>query len=285
MGKFDLTPQILSAIVSGHKDYWDHQKNDMYKYKRAYECKFWSGDMLDPSQITIQTSDAYGFVESYISSLFTKNPGVVVKNGLKGAGDVKKAMALANDFLVKQRSPIEDASRLALIYPNSFMKLYPKDADNVYDRVDMIAVAPWQIIVDRNAPRWEDSRFVGHHYYMSLPAAIQRFGNKEFKSVQWEQYFDRFMEEKNEEMQTAGDGASMFTYVEITEFYDLQNDMLYFYTPNWKQGNKFLERGPIPFRSVDNAPIVPIVPLYFNRLPEKPMVGYSAMRRIYDQVF
>lgn len=119
MGKFDLTPRVLASIVQSHKRYWDDQKNDMYRYKRVYECRFWSGERMDPSQITVQTADGYGFIESYISSLFTKNPGVVVKNGLKGTGDVKKAQALANDFLIKQRSPIEDASRLALIYPNS----------------------------------------------------------------------------------------------------------------------------------------------------------------------
>jgi len=90
MAKFDINANVLSAVVASHKRYWDDEKRDMYKYKRAYECKFWD-NLNNPSQIAIQTSDAYGYIESYISSLFTKNPGVVVKNGLKGTGDTKKA--------------------------------------------------------------------------------------------------------------------------------------------------------------------------------------------------
>jgi hypothetical protein len=287
MGKFDLTPRVLASIVQSHKRYWDDQKNDMYRYKRVYECRFWSGERMDPSQITVQTADGYGFIESYISSLFTKNPGVVVKNGLKGTGDVKKAQALANDFLIKQRSPIEDASRLALIYPNSYMKIFPKQADNVYDRVDSVACPPWQVIVDRDATRWKESRYVGHVYYMPLLQAKERFGNKDFRGVTYQQYFDKFMENKEEQAPdtTTNDGSEMFRYVEICEFYDFQNDMLYFWTPNWSKGNKFLDSTVIPFRNNNNEPIVPIVPVFFNRLPDKPMVGYSAMARVYDQLF
>ena len=283
-----MTPKLMRAIVQAHKRYWEEQQRDMYRFKRAYECRFWSSEMLDPTQITIQTSDAYGYIESYISSLFTKNPGVVVKNGLKGTGEPKKASALCNDFLTKQRNPIEDASRLALIYPNSFMKVYPKDAENVYDRVDLTAVAPWKVIVDRDALRWEDCRFVGHIYYMNLPLAKGRFGNKDFNHVQNTQYFDRFgnADKAQDDIDdTADGGATMFQYIEVVEFYDIQNDTLYFYSEQYGQGNKWLEKGQIPFRDLNDEPVIPVIPLYYNRLPDRPMVGYSAMRRVYDQIF
>jgi len=283
MGKFDISPKVLSSIVEAHKRYWEDQKRDMYKYKRAYECRFWD-NLNDPAQISIQTSDAYGYIESFISSLFTKNPGVVVKNGLKGTGDTKKAQALANDFLLKQRTPIEDASRLALIYPNAFVKMFPKADTSVYRRVDLTAVAPWHIIVDRDALRWEDARYVGHVYYMSLPEATARFGNKHFKGVEFQQYFDNYIDGDDEAQNDVDESANMFKYIEVCEFYDLHNEMLYFWSPQWGE-DKFLDKSTIPFRDADNQPVIPIVPLYFNRLPDRPMVGYAAMSRIYDQIF
>ena len=283
MAKFDINANVLSAVVASHKRYWDDEKRDMYKYKRAYECKFWD-NLNNPSQIAIQTSDAYGYIESYISSLFTKNPGVVVKNGLKGTGDTKKAQALANDFLAKQRGPIEDASRLALIYPNAFVKMFPKDDPNVYNRVDLTPVAPWNVITDRDALRWEDSRYIGHVYYMSLPQAIERFGNKKFSGVEYEQYFSNYMEQEEQSQRDVDSGADMFKYIEVCEFYDMQNDMVYFWSEQWGS-DKFLDKTPIPFRDADNNPVVPIIPLYFNRLPDRPLIGYSAMSRIYDQIF
>ena len=278
-----MSAKTLSQVVEAHKRYWDDEKRDMYKYKRAYECKFWD-NMNDPSQIAVQTSDAYGYIESYISSLFTKNPGVVVKNGLKGTGDTKKAQALANDFLAKQRTPIEDASRLALIYPNAFVKMFPKQDSNIYNRVDLTPVAPWQVIVDRDALRWEDSRYIGHVYYMSLPQAIQRFGNKKFNGVEYEQYFGNYLDIEGRAQEDIDGSADMFKYIEVCEFYDMQNDMLYFWSEQWGH-DKFLDKTPIPFRDADNNPIVPIIPLYFNRLPDRPLIGYSAMSRIYDQIF
>jgi len=285
MARYNVTPGVLSQVVQAHKRYWDDQKRDMFKYKRAYECKFWD-DMNANDGITVQTSDGYGYIESFISSLFTKNPGVVVKNGLKGTGDTKKAQALANDFLTRQRQPVEDASRLALIYPNSYIKMFPKDDPNLYNRVDLTPVAPWNVIADRDALRWEDSRYVGHIYYMSLPAAEARFGAKQYTGVRYEQYFDGYMSEDHEdyEQSDVDSDAKMFKYIEVVEFYDLQNDMLYFYSEQWSQ-TKFLDKSPIPFRDADNNPVVPVIPLFFNRLPDRPMVGYSAMSRIYDQLF
>ncbi len=278
-----MDAKVLAGVVAAHKRYWDDERRDMYKYKRAYECKFWD-NMNDPSQIAVQTSDAYGYIESYISSLFTKNPGVVVKNGLKGTGDTKKAQALANDFLARQRTPIEDASRLALIYPNAFVKMFPKEDPNLYNRVDLTPVSPWNVIVDRDALRWEDSRYVGHVYYMSLPQAVARFGNKKFNGVEYEQYFSNYLDLEEQAQEDIDGSADMFKYIEVCEFYDLQNDMLYFWSEQWGH-DKFLEKGSIPFRDADNNPIVPIIPLYFNRLPDRPMIGYSAMSRIYDQLF
>jgi hypothetical protein len=77
----------------------------------------------------------------------------------------------------------------------------------------------------------------------------------------------------------------VFQYIEVVEFYDLIEGMLYFWTPDWKGGEKFLDRSEIPFETVSGEKVIPIVPLYFNRIPDNPLDGYSAMKRVYDQIY
>jgi hypothetical protein len=231
--------------------------------------------------ITIQTADAYGYIESFISSLFSRNPGVIFKDGLRQRGDKLIAEHLANDFLVRQRNVIEDASRMALIYPMAFAKLMPRESKDIYRRVDMFAVAPWEVIVDRQARRWQDCRFVGHKYYLPLSDAKQMFGNKDFKACRKMEYFDKSYTNDDD----PNIGIEMFKFIEIIEFYDLINQEMIFWTPNWQDGTRFLERVEIPFESASGEKRIPIVPLYFNRIPDNPLDGYSAMKRIYDQIY
>ena len=108
--KYKLTPGILQQIVKVHEDYWDDQRHDLYKYKQAYETKFWDRSSEAQMLTYVQTSDAYGYVESFIASLFARNPGVIVKNGIRGRGNAKIAQHIINDFLVGQRQQIENAS-------------------------------------------------------------------------------------------------------------------------------------------------------------------------------
>ena len=183
--------------------------------------------------------------------------------------------------MIRQRSVIEDASRMALIYPMAFAKLMPRQSDDIYRRVDMFAIPPWEVIIDRQARRWQDCRYVGHKYYLPLPEAKELFGNKQFDPQRKEEYFDR--EYKNEEDPNVD--AEMFQFIEIVEMYDLVNGMMHFWTPNWQMGDKFLESSVIPFENASREPVIPIVPLYFNRIPDNPLDGYSAMKRIYDQIY
>jgi hypothetical protein len=282
MPKISVTRENVHQIVNAHDTYWDDRKEQLYKYKRAYETRFWSDEASDRSQITIETADAFGFIESFVNSLFTRNPGIIAKKGLRAGGDPKKAAALANNFLLSQREVIEDAARLALIYPNSFLKLSPRESSDPLRRISSVAVPPWEIILDRQARRWDEQKYVGHSYYCSLADAREKFGNKQFQSLELQEYFDD-KERKHE--QERPDGDDLFKYIRLVEIYDLLNGKLYFWSPQWKGGEAWLEEGPIPFFSANGEPIVNIIPLYFNRIPDKPLDGYSAMSRVYDQVF
>lgn len=283
--KYKLTPDIIQQIVSQHEDYWDDCRPDLYRYKQAYETRFWDKQAEGQMLTYVQTSDAYGYIESYIASLFARNPGVIVKNGLRGRGDAKIAQHVANDFLAYQRTQIENASRLALIYPMAFMKMMPVRRTDILRKIDTVALPPWEIILDREARRYEDQRFIGHKYYMTLIEARHKFGDKKYMPCKKDEYFDKYHANEYHQDDIGDQNFDYYKYIEVVEMYDLHTKLLYFWSPNWGEGKKFLLTEEIPFRDANDDPVAPFIPLYFNRLPDKPLDGYSAMRRIYDQIY
>jgi hypothetical protein len=285
-----MKPNDLQAILEEHDAYWEHRRDELLRYKSVYEMDFWENEAQDQeTQIRIQTNDGYGYIESFQASLFAKNPAVVVKKGVRGKGDIEKSQAIINSFLLKSRNEIENASRMALIYPNSFLKLTITDRESVYDRVLPVAVPPWQIIVDRDAARWDTQRFVGHCYYMTVPDAKKRFGNKfqDIGSVM-HHFFDDYSPQEDHGQVAAEPRidpvSDMFKYVKVVELYDLMNDKLYWWCP--EIADKWLDSASfIPFRDANDDAVTPIVPLYYNRIPDRPLVGYSSIKRVYDQLF
>jgi hypothetical protein len=284
-----MKPEDLKQIIDAHDHHWEDQRRELLRYKAVYETNFWDEESADKTQIRIQTNDGYGYIEGYQASLFAKNPSVVLKPGVKAKGNSRKAEQVINHFLNKSRREIESASRMALIYPNSFVKLVPSESDDVYDKVIPCAVPPWEIIVDRDAVRWDLQRFVGHIYWMNVPKARERFGQGNRLSElggDIEDYFDADDASKDEYKQTATEKSKsdMFKYVKIVEIYDLIEDKLYWWTPSIQ--DKWLDKSDfIPFRTHDDRPCPPIVPFYYNNIPDRPLDGYSSLKRIYDQLY
>jgi hypothetical protein len=284
----------VEFLFHQHQEFWDKQRAELERYKNVYECRFWEEGaygMLyggNDNQMAVQTAEGYGYIESYIASLFAKNPAVVLKKGLKNKGDTFKAQEIANNFLLKCRHEIENCARLALIYPMSFIKLVPQSEGDIYNRVIPVSVSPWDIILDRDAPRFDKQRFIGHKYQMPIQEAKEKFGAKKFIAENKENYFKvgYGIDDDYDETPFAGDKSEYNQYVTIIEMYDLINDELIFYCPHIQRENKILERTSfIPFRDSSGGPVVPIVSLYFNRIPSQPLLGYSAMKRVYDQLF
>tara|TARA_R100000655_G_scaffold30871_1_gene62007 strand:+ start:2796 stop:4439 length:1644 start_codon:yes stop_codon:yes gene_type:complete len=284
-----MKPEDLKYILDQHDEYWEDQRKELIRFKAVYEMNFWEEESDDKTQIRIQTNDGYGYIEGYQASLFAKNPAVIVKTGAAGRGDPKKAENVANHFLVYARREIEAASRMALIYPNSFIKLVPREADEMYDKVIPCAVPPWEVIVDRDAVRWDLQRYVGHIYWLNLPKAAERFKNrKSFEDVagEMEGYFDqdKDSQENHEHEHKAAPKSDMFKYIKVVEVYDLIEDKLYWWCPSIP--NKWLDKEDfIPFRTASDQPCVPIIPFYYNNIPDRPLDGYSSLKRIYDQLF
>ena len=118
-----MKPEEVHQMLTHHIAYWDYMRHDMLKYKSLYETRFWDDRQDDPTAITIQTQDCFAYVESYIGSLSARNPAIVLKKGLRGTGNPDKAAAVANEFLSHARQQIEDASRMAIIYPKKSWSL------------------------------------------------------------------------------------------------------------------------------------------------------------------
>ncbi len=281
---------FIKAALQQHSDYWDELRPLMRKYRNAYMTKFYE-DMsytTEDTSIRVETADAYASIESMMGSLFTKYPSVEVGPDITGKGDVVFTKTVANDWLKNCRQQIENAARMGLIYTHSFLKLAPRESNTLLGKVAMRAIPPWQVIVDRDAAAWEDSRFIGHVYYLSVDEAVSKFGNKKFTGAPQKDYFTDYERNTDRSYRSYGDTPDLpneYLYIEVVEMYDFVNNELTFWSSHWKSGQELLEKAAIPVMTFDGRPLSNLVPLYFARRPDRPMEGYAAMARIYDQVF
>ena len=174
--------QFIRAVLSSHENLWNERVADMRRYKAAYTTEFYKErEVFDThGQIRVETSDAYAYIEGFIASLFSKAPAIEIGADVQGKGNMKLVKEICNRFLYDQKTQLELASRLALIYPNSFIKLYPKQSDSILDSVGMKAVSPWEIIVDRDSSEWDEQRYVGHVYFETIAKMNERFGRIDF---------------------------------------------------------------------------------------------------------
>lgn len=282
--------QFIRAAVQQHTDYWDELRPNMRRYRNAYMTKFYEDlDSVDAdSSIRVETADAYAAIESLMGSLFTKYPGIELAPDITGKGDLGLTKEISNNWLKTCRQQIENAARMALIYTHSFLKLAPRESNILTSKIAMRAVPPWQVILDRDAAAWEDSRFIGHVYYLPVDEANDKFGNKKWQGTAQKDYFTDYERNTDRSYRSYGDSPDMpneYLYVEIVEMYDFLNNELLFWSSHWKSGEELLSKDAIPVLTFDGRPLSNIIPMYFSRRPDRPMEGYSAMARIYDQCF
>ena len=278
---------LIRQVLTDQDTYWDQLRPDMNRYRRVYLTRFWEGLHTDDTQLRVETYDAYAFIQSFIASLFTRAPAVEVSPDGDTPGDPVLVREVVNRWLYHQRQALENGSRLALLYPMAFFKLAPAESTDVFERVRVRALEPWNVIVDRDADLWDEQRYVGHRYYLPIHEARAQFGNKKYRPVQKRPYFD--VDVAKQDHRTSfppggGDLPDEYLYLEIVELYDLQYDRLYIWTPNWANGEKLLLDERIPVRDYDDEPIPAICPLYYSRQPDRPMDGYSSLARVYDQL-
>ena len=172
----------LTDIITNHSAYWETRNSEMKAYSDVYRGQmFGQKHAKRGDYITIETSDAYAWIESTIASLFPKSPAVVVGPDAKKRGDASVAEAVINQFLFRISSEIEAAMRYARVVPCAFYKLGLEERESALDSVSIKAVKPWDIILDMDAEKWDDQRYVGHRYHLPFSKAKERFGRKRWE--------------------------------------------------------------------------------------------------------
>jgi hypothetical protein len=261
-----------------------------------------------------EVSKAYKTVESYIGSLYSKNPAVRVEPDLRDRGNPAIAQASANQYLLGIREQIEGATRLALIYPCSFLKLSPVENVDPLKRVACSALPPWEVIVDATAGAWDQQRCVGHVFLMPVSEAVGRYSKprEQFRSRVYSKWIESGTSLGTDQLQPDNlQTPDSDQWIRVVEMYDLLDDKLLVWSADYANGDEFLftgvtvqvgalpdeagagEEAPppelvhettgIPFKSASGRPVVPIIPLYFSRDPDTPLRGYSLIGRLADQ--
>ena len=188
-----LKPAEVLAIVAEHDAYWEQRRPRLREMRRLYMTRFWDNEVPRFDGILrTEVPKAYAVVESYLGSLYAKNPSVFVQADLRARGNPEVAQATANQYLHGVREQIEDATRLALIYPCAFLKLAPVESVDPLKRVSTAALPPWEVIVDATAASWEAQRWVGHDYLMPLDEARVRYGKRrdQFSSRRYSKWIE-----------------------------------------------------------------------------------------------
>jgi len=278
--------KTVRMVKTDHEAYWEQASAGLKRYRDSYEMKFWKNERLDTSMIRIETPDCNNYIESFISSLFSKTPAVVVGSDIAvTGGDPRLAQAAANRFLYNQREQLEIASRLALVYQYSALKLSPVESDEMLDKVTIRAIPCWEVILDRDATSTSDQRFIGHIYYLNMVEAKKKFGNKKYVPVPKENYFDVKSGPISNAKKDYSDLPDDYLYIQVVELYDLLHDEVYYWSPSYKNGDSLLLKAQIPVRTYNDNPLSPIVPLFYARSPSRPMEGISAIAKVYDQFY
>jgi len=314
-----LEPSDIRDICEQHDLYWDQRRDQLRELRRLYMTRFWESETYPTLDGILRTEvpKAYAVVESYLGSLYAKNPAVRVEPDLRDRGNPEVAQATANQYLLTIREQLEDATRLALIYPCAFMKLAPVESVDPLKRVSCAALPPWEVIVDATACSWDQQRHVGHVYLMPVAEASERYGKEstEFRTRAYSKWIEATGIAGKDTMlgidSNAGAVPDSDRWVRIVELYDLQEDRLLVWSPDYGDGNAFLFEGVrvqvgaldpeaeaeaetpegeivhettgIPYKSASGRPVVPILPLYFSRDPDTPLRGYSLIHRSLDQ--
>ena len=312
-----LTPEQCQSISEQHDVYWNGRRDELRELRNLYMTRFFQTQQptLD-GILRTEVPKAYAVVESYLGSLYAKNPSVEVQPDIRGRGNAEVAEATANSYLLTVREQLEDATRLALIYPCGFVKLAPVLSADPLKRVSCAALPPWEVIVDATATSWEQQRYVGHVYLMPLLEACERYSKTpdEFRSRGYSKWIESTGIAGKDQMLGLGDPTQTppeEKWVKVVELYDLLDDALVVWSPDYSNGQAHLFEGVkvqvgaldedaaadterpdietehettgIPYKSANGRPVVPIIPLYFSRDPDTPLRGYSLIRRSLDQ--
>lgn len=297
-----LTPKKVRLIVRNHDAYWNGKRSRMRGLRNVYRTEYYPTQDREArtllSEVGIELSRGYEFVQGYMASLFSRNPAVIATAAIDGKGNKDVAQSVANNFIAQFRSVAEDAARNALIYPNCAVKFaICDDYEDAFTGIEASVILPWDLLVDRQSMAWTKQRYVGHRYWMPVEDANEKWGVV-LQGRLAKPFLDRAADDSltpNNDEELNPDACDL--HVLIYEFYDMKADKLLVWCADHMNGDAWLYNGAeftdesgtskydkIPFRTARDKPVCPIAPLFFGRMPDDPLVGYSALERVYAQI-
>ncbi len=272
---------LIRSALEAHNAWWDKQRTVLRLHRNLYASKFHEGS--NAAGVKVETGDGPTHVESYLGALFSRAPAVEVGEDPLRADVLPEIPArIANTWLPLQRKVMEQAVRIAIIYPQGFIRVGPKHTTLALDPVDAVeaqAVSPWDVMLDTSAIDWDHMRWAGHRYTVSVAAARKRFPGARFKGGETKDFFTATARKKRGE-----NVPDEMQQVTIIEFYDLVRHEVLFWSADVDGGERILAHGPMPLhRPGTQIPMLPIVPLYMQYIPDAPLFGISVLSRNYDQ--
>ena len=275
----------VQAIIQQHTNYWDRRRETMNQLTAVYAGRMWDHERIaiPDTQIRVETPDGYGYVESYVASLYPKAPAVEVATGPDDKGDADIAAAIINRFLDGKQADFESMLRYGFILPFSAVKLHVANRQraSVLDMVDVTVIKPWDIIIDPKASKWDAQRYVGHRYWVPITEAKSRWGSSKTDWVP-SQSVDYL--EPNKLTDSEEPVSELLGFVEVYEIYNFISDEMVIWSPNYHAKEGFVWRAPIPLRAGDGSPLAPIIPYYSSEDIQTPLRGASTLGRVYDQL-
>lgn len=290
--------QFYKLILSKHQNHWDSRRDILQDYMNLYTSQFYneSKDQVDIKGNGIrkvETPYSFNSIESYVNQLFLVDPAVVVEADPMSQNDPTPIETLCNRWLTSHYKTFENATRLGLIYDMAYVKVYgdakrfkPETPSSILSSVRMCALKPWEVITDLEAESFENQRFAGHTYQITLAEAKAKYGDKEYlpnsKDFFFKEDFGDFTGSTAANSTNAPLVPDKYRYIRIVEVYDLIEDQLVIWTPDHKNGFYVLKKTKLPIRNSDDEPMLPIIPIIFAWRPDNPLVGLSTMGRGYS---
>jgi len=279
----------IKAIIQAHNQYYDTERlGQLDALTRAYDQRLLSGGQYGSwtaGRVTIEPATAKQYIESYMASLFPKAPAVVVEDNGRAEGKAKLVESVCNRFLYDKATVIEQAMRTAFIYPFSFLKLWITPEESVLDSVELRPIKCWDVVMDFEAETFEQSRYIGHRYWLPMLEAKTRFPGKKFKGTLKRDLFNKQVGTIYQQGVVQESDSDYCSYIEVYEIYDMLSDKVYFYSEQSNRGDCLIKTlNEIPFRDHANRPIPPLVPMYFDYNVIQPLRGSSHLARVFDQV-
>jgi hypothetical protein len=230
----------IRQIVRDHDKVMDTQRDEMMESKAVYETRWWQNYVMQGQRTgriagayqwdgaEIEVNHLHRMMRTYLSDLFPDASRAVVDSDPLDRGDPQTIQAVLNDWWKKPYGylTVDHATMMALILPGSGFKIgYDPGTTNPIERVWMRPIPPWELILDRDAPSWEDERFRGHVYQSPIEEVLERYPQLEgkIKGAPRLDFFQQSIASNPSPQSIDGSAASFGEYVRVLEFMNLRD--------------------------------------------------------------